>query len=182
MLVDELTETTIPHYEVFCARYMSIFKEWAINDFTVDVFQGNISFHNNWTPELWAGSTMAMKDSAIHMAELASRAAIILSCKNITTEIIKAPESLNKKRRKNGKQEIFDYHILNVTMPGEKQGYKENGESLSHNRVHLCRGHFKEYTQEHPLFGRHTGLYWWQPHVRGQNKDGIVMKEYNIRA
>jgi hypothetical protein len=105
----------------------------------------------------------------------------LLNCKNISTEVIKAPEALNKKRRKNGKQEIFDYRILNVTMPGKKQGYREQNEPLSHNRVHLCRGHFKEYTQEHPLFGKYTGLYWWQPHVRGQNKEGIVMKDYNVR-
>jgi len=107
---------------------------------------------------------------------------MLLNCKNIQTEVIKAPEALNKKRRKAGKQELFDYHVLNVVVPSRKQGYSEKTEPLSHNRVHLCRGHFKEYTQEHPLFGKLTGLYWWQPHVRGQNKDGIVMKDYNVNV
>jgi len=106
----------------------------------------------------------------------------LLACKNIQTEKIKAPEALNKKRRKNGKQEIFDYHVLNVVVPSKKRGYRESTEPLSHNRVHLCRGHFKEYTAEHPLFGHLIGLYWWQPHVRGQNKDGIVVKDYNVMA
>jgi hypothetical protein len=105
----------------------------------------------------------------------------LLNCKNISTETIKAPEALNKKRRKNGKQEIFDYHVLNVTVPGHKQDYREVSEPLSHVRVHLCRGHFKEYTREHPLFGKLTGLYWWQPHVRGQNRDGIILKDYQIK-
>lgn len=104
----------------------------------------------------------------------------LINCKNISTEVIKAPEALNKKRRKNNKQEIFDYHVLNVVIPGKKGEYREQSEPLSHVRVHLCRGHFKEYTAEHPLFGKLTGLYWWQPHIRGQNKDGIVMKEYNV--
>ena len=104
----------------------------------------------------------------------------LLNCKNIQTEKIPAPEALNKKRRKAGKQELFDYHVLNVVVPSKKRGYHESTEPLSHNRVHLCRGHFKEYTVEHPLFGHYTGLFWWQPHVRGQNKDGIVMKDYNI--
>ena len=107
---------------------------------------------------------------------------LLLNCKNIQTEKIKAPEALNKKRRKNGKQEIFDYHVLNVVVPGKKRGYSPETEPLSHNRVHLCRGHFKEYTSEHPLFGHHTGLYWWQPHVRGQNKSGIVVKDYNVKT
>jgi len=102
--------------------------------------------------------------------------------KTETKKTLPTPEALNKKRRKNGKQEIFDYHVLNVVVPSTKQGYREQSEPLSHVRVHLCRGHFKEYTQEHPLFGKLTGLYWWQPHVRGQNKEGIVMKDYAIKT
>ena len=106
----------------------------------------------------------------------------LLNCKNIQSEIIKAPEALNKKRRKTGKQEIFNYHVLNVVVPGKKRGYSPATEPLSHNRLHLCRGHFKEYTTDHPLFGRYTGLYWWQPQVRGQNKYGMVIKDYNIQG
>jgi hypothetical protein len=104
----------------------------------------------------------------------------LLNCKNIATEKVVAPERLNKRRRESGKQELFDYHILNVMVPSKKRGYRESAAPLSHNRVHLCRGHFKEYTSEHPLFGHYTGLYWWQPHVRGQNKRGVVMKDYNV--
>lgn len=107
-------------------------------------------------------------------------AVLLLNCKNISLELIKAPNKLNKKRKRNGKQELFDYHVLNVITPGQKQEYREKAESLSHVRVHLCRGHFKEYTPDHPLFGKLTGLYWWQPYVRGQNKDGIVMKDYKV--
>lgn len=121
-------------------------------------------------------------DSAIHILMLLYCGIRLLNCKNIQTEKIKAPEALNKKRRKNGKQEIFDYHVLNVVVPGKKRGYSPETKPLSHNRVHLCRGHFKEYTSEHPLFGHHTGLYWWQPHVRGQNKSGIVVKDYNVKT
>ena len=106
----------------------------------------------------------------------------LVSCKNIVAEKINAPDALNKKRIRNGKAPIFDYHVLNVVVPGKKRGYSPETEPLSHNRVHLCRGHFKEYTSEHPLFGHLTGLYWWQPHVRGQNKSGIVVKDYNVKT
>lgn len=106
----------------------------------------------------------------------------LLNCKNIQAEKVLAPPVLNKQRRKAGKQELFDYHVLNVVVPSKKRGYHESTEPLSHNRVHLCRGHFKEYTAEHPLFGHYTGLYWWQPHVRGQNKDGVVMKDYEVKT
>lgn len=116
------------------------------------------------------------------VARVAYKVIMLLTCKNIQAEKIPAPEALNKKRRKAGKQELFDYHVLNVVVPSKKRGYRESTEPLSHNRVHLCRGHFKEYTAEHPLFGHYTGLFWWQPHVRGQNKDGIVMKDYSVKA
>jgi hypothetical protein len=107
----------------------------------------------------------------------------LLNCKNIQTEKIPAPAKLNKKRVKSGKQPIFDYHVLNLVLPSnKKRGYQEQSVPLSHNRIHLCRGHFKEYTKEHPLFGKYTGLYWWEPSVRGQNRDGIVMKDYSVKA
>jgi len=105
----------------------------------------------------------------------------LLHCKNITTDTIEAPARLNRKREKCGKQPLFSYRVLRVTLPSSAAGHKKTGPPIAHNRVHLCRGHFKEYTQENPLFGRHTGLYWWQPHVRGQNRDGVVMKDYSVK-
>lgn len=107
---------------------------------------------------------------------------LLMSCKNISTEVIKAPEALNKKRRKNGKQEIFDYHVLNVVVPSQKRGYREQSKPLSHVSVHLCRGHFKEYTEDHPLFGRYTGRWWWQSAVRGSKDEGIIMKDYKVKT
>ena len=47
-------------------------------------------------------------------------------------------------------------------------------------RVHLCRGHFKEYTNENPLFGKHVGRFWWQPMVRGDKKRGVLNKDYDV--
>jgi hypothetical protein len=106
----------------------------------------------------------------------------LLNCKNIQTERISAPQQLNKKRIRSGKLPIYDYHVLNLVLPSNKnRGYQEQSVPLSHNRVHLCRGHFKEYTKEHPLFGKYAGLYWWEPSVRGQNRDGIVMKDYSVK-
>lgn len=95
----------------------------------------------------------------------------VLNCKNVLTEIIPKPIELNKKRKRNGKVEIFSYHILNISTKTKGKYTDGSIHSLSHNRIHLCRGHFKQ---------RKTGLYWWQPHVRGQNKKGIVVKDYSV--
>lgn len=103
----------------------------------------------------------------------------LLNCKNIGVTNVNPPSKLNISRKKKGKVELFTYKtlVLNFTNNKHHIGSSVTGE---HNRIHLCRGHFKEYTQEHPLFGKVTGLYWWEPHVRGQNKDGVVIKDYSI--
>jgi hypothetical protein len=105
---------------------------------------------------------------------------MLLNCKNIVTEEHHPPEKINKKRRSLGRQELFTYKTLRVVLPSRSRSADNPSKTDIHQRIHLCRGHFKVYTAENPLFGKHTGLYWWQPHVRGQNKDGIVMKDYDI--
>jgi hypothetical protein len=102
-----------------------------------------------------------------------------LSCKNISTLDHDPPAKLNKKRAKKGKCPIFTYKTL-VIKPTSKAQKDQEAQGLWENRIHLCRGHFKEYTPERPLFGKLTGRYWWQPSVRGRNREGIVMKDYKI--
>lgn len=190
VLAQEISKTT---WEVTFFSYIKELKSWCplFASFTIDIGdidkKGNITLYlikNLEQPPLFKkcqtdqnAMNLLLKEYSLNFSLLSSFVKLI-NCKNIQTEKIKAPEALNKKRRKTGKQEIFDYHVLNVVVPSKRQEYHKSTESLFHNRLHLCRGHFKEYTKEHPLFGRLTGLYWWQPHVRGQNKDGIVMKDY----
>lgn len=107
-------------------------------------------------------------------------AILLLNCKNIVTEDHHPSEKLNKKRRKLSRQKLFTYKTLKVVLPSRFQLPGDSAKTNIHNRIHLCRGHFKEYTVDKPLFGKHVGLYWWQPHVRGQNKDGIVVKDYEV--
>ena len=108
-------------------------------------------------------------------------ALILLSCKNVLAMRNPAPLALNKARRKKGKTEIFTYHTLKLVPFGNKKQYQSSqGEPESHYRIHLCRGHFKRYAEDKPLFGKYTGLYWWQPTVRGKDKSGVVMKDYAL--
>jgi hypothetical protein len=104
---------------------------------------------------------------------------MLLNCKNITTIDNPPPEKLNKKRSKSGKCPLFTYKTLVIKPTGKKQA-SQDAQGLWENRVHLCRGHFKTYTEENPLFGKFTGRYWWQPSVRGNKKKGVVMKDYRV--
>jgi hypothetical protein len=107
---------------------------------------------------------------------------LLLNCKNIAPIIISPSRKINSCRRRKGKQELFTYKTLQIKLPGTKQDRGESQPTGDHNRIHFCRGHFKEYTEDQPLFGKITGLWWWQPHVRGQNRDGIVLKDYQIKT
>ena len=105
----------------------------------------------------------------------------LLNCKNIGTVGNEPPEKLNKSRVKKGKQPLFTYKTL-VIKPTSKRQQSLEAQGLWENRIHLCRGHFKEYSSDKPLFGKYTGRYWWQPSVRGRNTDGVVMKDYEVKA
>lgn len=107
---------------------------------------------------------------------------LLLNCKNISTEKHYPPEALNRKRTKVGKQPLFTYHTLVVHTPSAKHGGGDSAKTGIKHRLHFCRGHFKEYTSDNPLFGKLTGLYWWQPHVRGNKELGVVHKDYRVAA
>ncbi len=105
----------------------------------------------------------------------------LISCKNIATATHEPDAKLNKSRVKKGKQPVFTYKTL-VIKPTSKRQQAIEAQGLWENRIHLCRGHFKEYSEEKPLFGKYTGRYWWQPSVRGRNKNGVVVKDYEVKV
>lgn len=107
---------------------------------------------------------------------------MLLSCQNISYETIEPPAKLNKKRRKKGKEEMVKYHVLNLHPLSSKTISKSGVQTEETKRVHLCRGHFKTFTEDKPLFGRFTGRYWWQPQVRGDKEKGIVNKDYKVEV
>lgn len=100
----------------------------------------------------------------------------LLNCKNIEKVKVAGPEKLNKKRKKRGKHPIFDYHVLRISAPSKQVGSNKD-QGLWNNRIHFCRGHYKVYTKDAPLMGKHIGMYWWQPHVRGTEKK-VLLKSY----
>lgn len=116
-------------------------------------------------------------------ATFLKHALLMLHCKNIMSEVVQPSEKLNKKRLKNNKLPFFSYHILKVVLPGSVGGKKtiSLGTGTRH-RLNFCMGHFKHYTREKPLFGKHSGLFWWNEFARGDKELGIVEKDYNIEV
>lgn len=142
------------------------------------LLNGGIKFFDTSPPGSTFDPNEAFLDDQKDLVVL-NLALLLLSCKNISTVKNNPPEALNRKRQKRGKQELFEYHTLVVVPFGKKQASEPK--HLWDNRIHLCRGHFKTYKKENPLFGKFVGRFFWNPQVRGKNKKGVVMKDYALK-
>lgn len=102
-----------------------------------------------------------------------------MHCKNVVVE--KSPPHPIKYQnacRKIGKP-LFRYHTLQIGpkalgssgLPGGIRG--PSG-------LHICHGHFKTFTSEKPLLGKHVGMYWWEQQVRGSKSAGTIIKDYEV--
>lgn len=60
-------------------------------------------------------------------------------------------------------------------LPAEGQG------TGPRQALHFVRAHFKEYSAESPLFGKHVGRYFWGMHAAGSRAQGEVVKEYRVK-
>lgn len=95
-----------------------------------------------------------------------------LNTYNVETITVKAPEKLNKKRRKQGKFLLKDHHVLVLRdskkrlIPLYEMMTKREG-----NRFHSVRGHFRR------AFGKR---FWISPHFRGNRELGKVNKTYKL--
>lgn len=109
----------------------------------------------------------------------------VLNCQNVVTKDVTPPERLNRKRIRNGKLPLYSYKILEVVKGKPKT--KDAGsvpwdyKSPEAVRFHLCRGHFKTYTEDSKLFGKYAGTFWWNPQSRGDRSRGAVEKEYSVK-
>jgi hypothetical protein len=66
-----------------------------------------------------------------------------------------------------------EYKILSLSQTLTEQSPGPNLPPGYRVRGHFCKGHFKR---------KPHGVYWWNPHWRGDFSKGIVMKDYKVKA
>lgn len=104
-----------------------------------------------------------------------------MHCKNVEVGI-RDPSKISGKRLKRNQPRVR-YHILSIEPM--KKILREEGQSEItgiKRALHICRGHFKDFSKGKGLFGRYRDLYWWDSQVRGSVKHGVTMKDYDIDA
>jgi len=104
----------------------------------------------------------------------------LMHCKNI--ELVNKPITRAMKRRVKRTGEPLVVEKVLVIEPFKRKVINEStgeqsGLTLA---MHICRGHFREYSEEKPLFGKYSGKYWIPQHARGNKESGEIDKEYKV--
>lgn len=108
----------------------------------------------------------------------------LLHCKNVVhvdqapnaKQAFRAREFQKKTGKPAAKWKVLKIEPM-VRVLREEGGLEGNGITQA---LHICRGHFKDYSQGKGLFGRAKGLYWWDQHMRGNESAGVVIKDYKV--
>jgi hypothetical protein len=105
-----------------------------------------------------------------------------MHCKNVILGEDFSPSlRQNKSRQSAGKFPLMKSYILHI-QPVRKMMKETHGqERLTRESLHICRGHFKNF-DDRKLFGKYSGTFWWAQHVRGDEKAGIIKKQYEVHA
>jgi hypothetical protein len=103
----------------------------------------------------------------------------LMNARNVASVPVTPVQTRAARRR--GEPPPYRFHVLRVPMLSPKGQGESPFSSDVHVAVHWVRGHFKQYTADKPLFGRLTGLYWWQPHLAGR-APRVVAKDYLLTA
>lgn len=100
-------------------------------------------------------------------------------CKNIHRE--ESDSNRGERWHRRNRTPVFRFHTLNIgTMREVLRREGRSQEVGIQKAMHICRGHFATYTPESPLFGKYVGDFWRPDHVRGNSKQGVVVKDYNV--
>lgn len=104
----------------------------------------------------------------------------LLHCKNVTVKTSEPPRKLVQHHQKAGRS-LVTFHTLDIKPMRtvlEHEGHASTG-GLKR-ALHIVRAHFKTYTVDAPLLGKHTGTWFWGSMVRGSVEHGIALKDYKV--
>lgn len=103
-----------------------------------------------------------------------------MHCKNVTTRD-HVPTRQERRADERAGLPLLRYRTIEIDPMKEVLRAEGRVDTVGLSRaLHICRGHFAEYTEDAPLFGKHTGLFWRPQHVRGTLERGRVVKDYRL--
>jgi hypothetical protein len=108
-------------------------------------------------------------------------ATCFLHCNNVrVTDVVPPPKLARAQERKYGVPKVT-FKTLDI-QPMRRVLDDHGGVARGHTAqqaMHTVRGHFKHF-DDHPLFGKHRGVFWWPMSLRGTSDAGITAKSYEV--
>lgn len=138
---------------------------------------GDHEFHDR----LNASDSARITGYANELVYAALLAVSFCHCKNVDTVEHVPQEKLSHAFKKRNGKPLTKYYTLNIDPL--KRALAREGRSASRgiaHAMHVCRGHFRTYSSERPLFGKVIGTFWVPDHVRGDAVAGEIVKEYRV--
>lgn len=106
-----------------------------------------------------------------------------MHCKNVTIQRDSQSPTLAKAYQKKHGKPLSRYYTLDIEPMKKVLRTDGNSEKTGLKQaLHICRGHFKNFSKGKGLFGKYKGLYWWDSMVRGSVSEGIVDKDYAVKS
>jgi len=105
----------------------------------------------------------------------------LLHSRNVIADEAVPDRRIDKKHFRQTGRHLTKFKVLKLELL--KTLLERDGEASTYgleHALHMCRGHFKRYSDEAPLFGRFTGQWWWSAHKRGNPELGEVVKDYEV--
>lgn len=105
-----------------------------------------------------------------------------MHCKNVILREVTYSPKLQKARERRGKRPFITYRVIEVhpvrkILESEGEAHKTGLKKA----LHICRGHFKDYTEGSGLFGKIHDIFWWDAHIRGNKQLGMSLKDYEVK-
>jgi Bacterial regulatory proteins, tetR family len=122
-----------------------------------------------------------LRKGATSYLEVPLLAISFLHCKNVgVSDVVPPPKLARAQERRYGIPKVT-YKSLDIRPMRrvlEEEGGMGRGRS-SQQALHIVRGHFKTF-DDHPLFGKHRGMFWWPMSARGSSDRGLTAKSYRV--
>ena len=106
-----------------------------------------------------------------------------MHCHNVSVTTVAPPPKLSKAHRKRHGVPLVRFRTINIE-PMRRIVHSEGraAETGIKRALHICRGHFRTYTPEKPLFGKLAGTIFVPQHARGTPLAGLVVQDYVVKA
>ena len=180
---------TFPFWFIYLGEIHSHFKYSLIIldnlESRVDFYQDKDNLTVDWGDTFYKSFNDTPKPCLINEKEnylivihSALKICSLISCLNIKAEKQTPSNRIQQSRLRKKKKPLISYFTLKIHAKEKREPGDKSTPKWKDARFHLCRGHFKRYTKENPLFGKYTGLYWWAPAARGNKSKGSIVKDY----